>query len=245
MPRNDSRLERAKRFITIAESEDAKREAYLAAAQEIGACRADGMTWDTINDGLGRSERYAQRLMAWAERIPGDTSLAGTLPFEEAGERRVTRDGVAGTLRDPARRREALGQLTAEERAGVVGEALQDQATRRAVREDHDAHQAVVGTSREIIEDTLSHRDPHRPPIGHLGWTPRRWMADALFLLWRLQNRLVGDQPPNEEYRDEMLEMVAEARRHLDRVEAMAQGETVLDEDLAAAVARWEAEFSE
>jgi hypothetical protein len=121
-------LERAKEYLAIAESEDSKRGAYLAAAAEIKAEKDDGMTWTQIDTVLGRGDSYGRRLVRWAYPGAGAPPIAGTLPFTEPGSRRVTRDGARNMLTDPERRREALGQLTPEERGELVAEQLADPA---------------------------------------------------------------------------------------------------------------------
>lgn len=62
----DERLRRAKRFLTIAESKDAKREAYKAAANEIVAYRDEtGETIRAIALSLARDRNQIDRMLRW------------------------------------------------------------------------------------------------------------------------------------------------------------------------------------
>jgi len=67
------RLERAKSYLTIAESKDARREAYKRAAEEIVAHQAEtGETWSLIARNIGRDKSYISKLIRWyQEDAPG------------------------------------------------------------------------------------------------------------------------------------------------------------------------------
>jgi hypothetical protein len=65
MDRND-RLERAKQYLAIAESNDSKREAYKAAADEIVAHQTEtGATKAAIGRALGKSAKAVEMLVKW------------------------------------------------------------------------------------------------------------------------------------------------------------------------------------
>jgi len=240
MPSGTDRLTRAKHFITKGD------EYYALAAALIVEEHDSGTSYTDIAARVGKSRMWVKRLAeSWRARTPESAE-----PFAVDWERgshataEEIRQGVVQTLREPLSRQEAIDSLTPGERARLVAATLDDDATREAVGADPEAATAVGRTHLENTQRDLGEQREQRAPIGHFGWTPRRWMADALFLLWRLQNRLVDDQPPTEGLREELQSMVDEARRHLDRIEAMSQGDTVLDQELAAAVARWETEFN-
>jgi len=222
------------------------------------SARRRALTMTDLADRRGRSAQYLRKLRRAGE-VTADDRLPDVAPnaYYEAldangwdltrANRAIRERGVR--FRDhrvpETATREQVRQLPPSERAAIVAEALSDPETREAVIASPEAAVAALGTTAEIQHREDQRRRPGPiTPVGHLGWTPRRWMADALFLLWRLQNRLVDDQPPSEELREEFLSMVAEARRHIDRVEAMVQGDTELDRELAEAVARWETEFN-
>lgn len=64
----DDRLARAKKYLAIAESKDAKREAYKLAAQEIRAYKDETKaTWAAIAIAVGRGDSTIRAIVRWAE----------------------------------------------------------------------------------------------------------------------------------------------------------------------------------
>jgi hypothetical protein len=63
----DDHLQRAREFLAIAEKGDSKREAYKAAAEEVAAAIAEGMTPVAVATALGKSRNFVRILLAWHE----------------------------------------------------------------------------------------------------------------------------------------------------------------------------------
>jgi hypothetical protein len=148
------RLARAKKYLAVAESKDAKHEAYKAAASEIIAHKnetGDNLTEIAVKLGrvVGADDRrarqagstYVGKLIKWYE------GGARGLPFERvAGEtERKTITEAKKALRDPVQRKALVESLTPEERHELVDDTLnvamkplrEEQKTRKAVREEH------------------------------------------------------------------------------------------------------------
>jgi hypothetical protein len=88
----------AKQYLAIAESKDAKREAYMAAAREIALHRAEtGATYADIAISLGRSKDYPKRLVDWL-----NTDFKATTPFlmDESATARAAMSHTRSTLRN-------------------------------------------------------------------------------------------------------------------------------------------------
>jgi hypothetical protein len=112
------RLERAKRFLAIAEAGDAKREAYKAAAVEIAAYKEEsGETWKGIAIPLHKTERYLKLLDQWRK-----SGYEAATPFlmDKQATKRAARSHAKQVLRDEP-----------EQAAKLVSEA--PPATRRAM----------------------------------------------------------------------------------------------------------------
>lgn len=98
-------------YLAIAESKDAKREAYRRAAEEIVAYKAEtGETDKNIAILLGRHETYVQKLRAWH-----DSGFKTDTPFvmDEVARRSVTISHIRRAARDPELAKE-IGKELAE-----------------------------------------------------------------------------------------------------------------------------------
>lgn len=202
----------AREYIAIAESDDAKREAYLAAAAEIRSCRDDGLTWNNINDGLRRSERYAQRLVEWADRIAGDTSYAGTSPFGGPDEReRKDVSTAKGVLGDDDRRQRAISELDDDDVHAVAQTATNVAVERaRAKRSEH------VESSEPTAGDLTDGErfDPSEHWADTLVIRVNRNARELASLVKRAGGLLFGSMSPSEahEYLREAEALIADVR---------------------------------
>lgn len=123
----DPRLERAKEYLAIAESEDSKRAAYIKAAEEIAAAVADGMTQVTVATVLGKKRFFVQQLLAW--RKSGYEADTPWLHDKDATTR-AARSHARALLADPAEVMKLVPQILA---------ALDNDEVMQAVEDDEEA----------------------------------------------------------------------------------------------------------
>jgi len=155
----EARLDRAKQYLAIADSPDAKREGYIKAAEEVAAALEEGATQVFVATNLGRSQSFVSKLVRW--RASG---FEGATPYlaDENATGRAAASHTRSTLRDPERRREVIESLSPEERAAVAREAVRDEDTAEALTEEliESAPDAV----RDRVESGLrAHR--HGMPV--------------------------------------------------------------------------------
>jgi len=152
------RLDRAKQYLVIAESEDSKREAYKAAAEEIAAHIAEtGDEQQMVATTLQCSPQTVGRILKW--RTAGYPE--GTTPFTMAdpnGSKPTDRAAVSHTKRVLRESPQAV--------AKDIAEAMEDPDVAHAVV------QAASTKGRQSIEtaaDTVDYierkqQTPHVPP---------------------------------------------------------------------------------
>jgi hypothetical protein len=97
-------------------------EYYRKAAAEMRAAKDAGATWTEIADAIGRSDRWCERIVAWAES-PGNTAT-DTSPWSEDTPRRQ-RDMARQVLREaPVEQIEQIMSDLPPERRAAVSRAL-------------------------------------------------------------------------------------------------------------------------
>lgn len=154
----DNHLERAREYIAIAESSDAKREAYQRAADEIIAWVHDDPTrsYRDVDRQIGKAEGYAGRLVRWRT----NEAQAHHLPFGGMSERtRKDASTTKSTLRDADD--ETIGRIVDDlppERRGVIAQRL---------LADPDARSAMVDSVDGAAAAEAMHSDltTRRTPI--------------------------------------------------------------------------------
>lgn len=129
------RLERARQYLAIAESQDSKREAYLKAADEIIAAQKEGWGVRAIAREIGKSESWVRQLLEWATNAQDHTHLPfGGPENTERSHRSVAKNYLA--KRDPEAVQEIIRELPAKRRAQIAQTILTDSATVRTVLSD-------------------------------------------------------------------------------------------------------------
>lgn len=150
-----NRLDRAKQFLAIAESGDAKREAYKAATEEIAAHVAEtGDTYECVATHLDMPHDTLKKYMAW--RRSGYKAATPWLADERATDRAAVSHGrkvlreqpetlapeIAEAMENPAVREQVYSHM--DDKAEQEREERREQ--RRAVREEQheDPNAALV-----------------------------------------------------------------------------------------------------
>ena len=114
MSQGNERLDRARQYLAIAESGDAKREAYKAAAEEIAAYMEEtGVGSTGVATPVGKPEREIRRLMEWRrsgykaqtpflmdEQATGRAAVSHTRKVLREQPQSVAKD-IAAALEDP------------------------------------------------------------------------------------------------------------------------------------------------
>lgn len=121
----NSRLEKAKQALKIAESGDAKREAYKTAAEEIAAHKAEtGDNNRVIAAACKTHARTIDRLLKWR-----DSGYGAQTPFlmDTQATTRASRSHAKSALRNPVERKQVLGSMSTTERAEIVRDVLDDE----------------------------------------------------------------------------------------------------------------------
>lgn len=148
-----ARLERARKYLAIAEAGDARREAYREAAEEIAAHKAEtGQANGTIAEVLQRTEQHIARLLRWRAngckeetpwRYEGKDDRAA-----DAHARRVLRER-------PEVIHDALREQPAEQRAALAAELI---------TEDARVADAVIAHRPETAGHLMGALDRQHPP---------------------------------------------------------------------------------
>lgn len=192
-------------YVALAKQAIAKGEAsYGEAAEYITAAREQGWSWPAINRELGRGEKYAERIVAWA------TNKGGGLPFsrEEGENERKDNEAARRSLKDPEQRKQVISALPTEQLDEIAQEATHALVERsRAQRAEH-REEATVG---ELM-------GPDR-------FDPSESWADTLIIAANRKARelskhigrfgfVLGSMSPDEafDYLNEAERLVAEAR---------------------------------
>jgi len=141
----DTRLERAKEYLAIAESPDSRREAYMKAAEEIASYKAEtGASGVAIAIAIGRVKNtedkkqrqaggtYINLLLKWRQE-----GYQGDSPFLADGEAttRAARSHAKKLLADPTEAVKLVPEITA---------ALDTPEVIEALAEDDDALEHVL-----------------------------------------------------------------------------------------------------
>ena len=168
MNRGSKRLDRAREFLAIAESGDAKREAYKRAAEEIAAHKAEtGDSDASLARMIGRKQPFVSKLLKWR-----DTGFAAATPFlmDPQATQRAAQSHAKRVLSDPTSRKELLDSLDPEVRTHVAMEAREPAPAPRApltaeyVREpapdpsDYELDSLVMDVARRarLVRDRVS-----------------------------------------------------------------------------------------
>src|SRR3954454_8733918 len=146
-----NRLDRAKQLLTIAESGDAKREAYKAAANEIAAHKAEtGETNRNVATFLGVSVDRVQKLLQWRK-----TGFAAQTPYlmdETATDRAAFSHGRKILRNEPKR--------LAKEMAEAVGDPDVRAGASEPLPADSPAATTLAPRPRPERVDPLGHLSP-------------------------------------------------------------------------------------
>jgi len=138
-PKSSRRLERAKDYIAIAESADSKREAYIKAAEEIAAARAEGVSASAVATAIGKSEIEVRRFTDWHKS--GYKAATPWLADEKATDR-AAMSHTKATLRkaDQDQIKRIMVELPDEQLSNIASEAGSTLVSRsRAKRAEHHA----------------------------------------------------------------------------------------------------------
>lgn len=117
-------LDNAKRLLAIAESGDAKKEAYKAAAEEIAAHKAEtGDTNGNVATFLGVSIDRVQKLLQWRS-----TGYQADSPYlmDDGATMRARVSHTKRALADPVERTQVFATMEPEVKAAVVEAAVND-----------------------------------------------------------------------------------------------------------------------
>jgi hypothetical protein len=134
-------LARAKEYVAKGE------QFYRKAAEQIMAARSEGSTWTEINSGLGRGEKYAERIVKFCETPAKER--AGTAPFSEPGEKAVTRHAKQALREKP----EIVAQLTPAEQRALARTLDQESAKRQKARKESSKQKEREHLGDETVDD--------------------------------------------------------------------------------------------
>lgn len=238
----DERLVRAKKYIAVAESKDAKREAYKAATNEIAAYKAEtGASNAAIAIALGRVKDtndpkarrtgadYVAKLLKWR-----DSGFKDATPFTEGGEMsgRVAVSHTKRTLRErPVEEiKEMLDDLP-DEAVEKVAQATEGTKITRKLYADR-VKPTVKDAKRKVkADDTERLKKQPYEAYARVGSAIGSVRASTRALLNLYQDflALVDD----EEFRGDLRDRLVELRADLD----LALGE-VLEGSIDAAFTR-------
>lgn len=136
-------LARAKDYIAIAESGDAKNEAYRRAADAIVA---SGATQTEAATAIGRDQSWVQRLLKWQRDYAEPHNAPPPFGGPDESKARYQRQ-AREALRDPERRRRAMAELDDADLDDIRDEAMQTTVERARTRQ---REQATEPTVREL-----------------------------------------------------------------------------------------------
>src|SRR5262245_25912450 len=215
MAKLDDRLARAKQFLAIAESDDAAREAYKRAAEEIVAYQEEsGESLARLASRVERDPRYVQRVVKWYR----DGMKVGT-PFlmDEGSSTRAAISHTKSVLSDPVQREKALASLPEKEQVEVARKILSKPKTRQAFADNPKASADLTRASGDVFERTArrtkAEHDTAFPPSGNTG--------EMLTIVTRTNNARTGVERSLEELKDLVLsqheaDVILEAAERLD-----------------------------
>ena len=166
-----SRLARVKEYLAIAESEDSKREAYKAAAEEIAVYKSEtGANDRAVATALGRGEkdrRLVGLLMKWREsgykadtpfladeKATGRAAVSHTRKVLKERPAEVAAD-IAKAMEDPEVAKAIADQMSGSERAEVGASMFQSSEARKAAANlDPQGKANLILARTESDEDT-------------------------------------------------------------------------------------------
>lgn len=169
-------LAKAKEYIAIAESGDAKIEAYKRAAVEI---RESGATQQKVASTLGRNQSWVQRLLAW-DRDYADADNPprpfGGAAENEARYQRTDRRKVEDAIKErPKAVAEAIAKAPAEVQRKIADELVK-QPTEASLRAAASPQQ----------------RKPREPKAAE------QKLSEAVFAAWEVGEMLLDAVPSGE-----------------------------------------------
>ena len=155
----DDHLTRAREYIAIAESSDAKREAYKRAAEHIAAHRAEtGDSHESVARYCNTSRERVSKLLQWR-----DTGYAAATPFlmDERATGRAARSHTKKWLREaePEDIEQMVSELPSEQRAVIAQAAVETPPVPPTIP-------PVDGTAAEYLRAPAP--DPSEYEIDHL-----------------------------------------------------------------------------
>ena len=214
MPRQlDARLARAKAYLAIAESKDAKREAYKRAANEIAAFKdATRATYSDIAISLGKSEVTVRKLVTWRrDGFKADTPFL----MDAEATKRAARSHTKAVLSDPSEAAKVVADLPPAARKNLAKAMDDDPSGRKAtddVRDERYMRQAQGRAGRGRIED---------PKLPHV--LLRRIEGDRVKILHAVEqmvghwhdHRLEADEEEQRLARDSMAETIIEVEKQI------------------------------
>lgn len=164
-----SHLEEARKFIAIAESGDAKRAAYVAAAEEIAAELQLRTSQRAIARAIGKDESFVRAIIRWRESgYEADTPWLS----DEKATSRAAISHTKATLRDETKTKSVLEGLTDDE----VEQVAQSVETERVNRKLYpDRIKPTVGQADRAVRKQQTERlkdNPHEAAArvgSHLG----------------------------------------------------------------------------
>jgi len=211
-----ARLERARNYLAIAESGDAKREAYRMAAEELAAEREEtGATLDFLASKVGTSTPTVSKLLAW--RSSGYAAATPFLMDPEATTRAADSHTRRAVRERPEVVAEELARQSAERRAAfaaglmadpeVAGQVLERPEVRVAVHQADRDREAKLVAGMDRADGALAPVRRAAGNLGSLGWVDEV-RALRKHVAWLLEQD--ADLAPGD---------VAEARRLLAEVD--------------------------
>ena len=208
-------LANAREYIAIAESADAKSEAYARAADEIIAWLAEDLTRTQrqVSAALERSQSWVSDLVRWRT---SDRDRDQRTPFSGEQENTARYERQAKTvLKDPERRQTALAQLP----TGQIEEVIQE------------AHGVVMDRlhAKQAERDTTPKEPTVRDLMGGERFDPSESWADTHII--RVQEKAHFLRRQVEKWglvlgslsEEEAFEMLQETERNVAEVRAALQ----------------------
>lgn len=202
-------LARAKEYIAIAESGDAKIEAYKSAAEEIRAAMDDDPTIGVraVASALGRSKSWVDRLVRWSTSVqdPQHPPFGGEAE-NQARYERADRRKVEEVIRErPEAIAEAIAKAPAEAQRRIADEIVK---------------QPTEGSLKRLATP----REPRKPKSAHDSLSEAAVkVGDVAFSLWTVSDLLM-DEAPSGEDRIRLLSLLDNVEAGADRATRMARG---------------------
>lgn len=215
--KGEQHIARAKECIARGEG------SYMEAVEAIQAARESGWSWPAINRELGRGEKYAERLVAWANN-PG-----GGLPFSRSEGESERKDNEAA--RRAARERpsvvaDAIKQAPREQRKQLIESLMQEPEIRV---------QASAAASMARDEQTAQMREKARAQDqgqrDRLAWVNIETEFDKVHRALTNALLLARECNLDDEARELLTERAHELRSALDVVTMALSGAATVDWD--------------